>query len=57
MNLVEVTTLMDWILEHRIDQYVQIDPLRDAILDLFEKATVEDIVSPLLNEEEDYTNG
>lgn len=51
MNLVEVTSLMEWINAHRIDEYVKIDPLRDAILDLFEKTVVmEDIVAPLLNE-------
>lgn len=51
MNLDEVTILMEWISAHSIAEYVQIDPLRDAILDLFEKATVEDISAPLLNEE------
>lgn len=50
MNIQEVTFLMNWIDEHRIDQYVKIDPLKDAILDCFEKVTVEDIIAPLLNE-------
>lgn len=51
MNLVEVTSLMEWIEGHRIDEYVKINPLKDAILDLFERVTVEDIIAPLLNEE------
>ncbi len=45
MNLTEVTTLMVWIEDHKIDNYVQISPLKDAILDLLEKTIVE---SPIL---------
>lgn len=51
MNLAEVTSLMDWINDHRIDEYVKIDPLRDAILDLFESTKVQDVLAPLLTEE------
>lgn len=50
MNIEEVTFLMHWIDEHRIDEYVKILPLKDAILDCFEHVTVADIVAPLLNE-------
>lgn len=56
MNLAEVTTLMDWINAHRIDQYVKIDQLTDAILDLFESSKFEEVLAPLLNEETS-TNG
>lgn len=51
MNISEVTTLMNWIDEHRIDQYVKIDVLKDAILDLFESQQIADVLAPLLNEE------
>lgn len=52
MNITEVTTLMSWIDEHRIDEYVKIAPLKDAILDLFESANIVDVLSPLLTETE-----
>lgn len=52
MNITEVTTLMAWIDEHRIDEYVKIAALKDAILDLFESAHIVDVLSPLLTETE-----
>lgn len=36
MTLTEVTELLNWVSEHRIDQYVKIDVLTDKILDLLE---------------------
>lgn len=52
MTLTDVTTLMKWIDDHRIDSYVSIPPLKDAILDLFESAQIVEVLSPLLTETE-----
>lgn len=41
MNISEVTTVMTWIEDHRIDEYVKIDPLKDLILDLLETTPIE----------------
>lgn len=41
MTLTEVTELLNWVSEHRIDQYVKIDVLTDKILDLLEDQQVE----------------
>lgn len=35
---------MDWIQNHKIDQYVRIDALTDAILDLLDKISIEPIL-------------
>lgn len=52
MNLTEVTTLMKWIDNNSVADYVKILPLKDAILDLFESAHIVDVLSPLLTETE-----
>lgn len=48
MILAEVTTLLNWVTENRIDQYVRIDALTDRILDLLEQTHLEDVVAPIL---------
>lgn len=48
MNLAEVTILMDWIQNNRIDAYVKIDALTDAILDLLEQTHIEDVIAPIM---------
>lgn len=39
---------MDWVQNNRIDQYVRIDALTDAILDLLERTHIEDVIAPIL---------
>lgn len=50
MNMAEVTFLMEWIETHRIDAYVKIDSLQDALLDLLKVERIEGVVSPLLTD-------
>lgn len=50
MTLIEVSNLMEWIDNNRIDQYVRIGPLQDAVLDLLVvEISPESLSEPVLN--------
>lgn len=48
MTLTEVETLMNWVDSNSIAEYVKIDALRDAILDLLEQTHIEDVIAPIM---------